>query len=130
MAALDYDLPAMKLFVSELREAEQNPNYWSLFGVRFQRAWLQGVLVAVTEGGRLVLDDGSDVVELQLSDNFKTEEWKPGMYVMTVGPYIAAKSDKSPYIKVQKLVDLSSQPDREALWNLEVYEAHKLFYFK
>lgn len=31
-------------------------------------------------------------------------------------------------LQVHKIVDLSEQPDREAMWNLEVIEAHKLFY--
>lgn len=30
--------------------------------------------------------------------------------------------------QVHKIVDLSSSPDREAMWYLEVIEAYKLFY--
>ncbi|XP_042426491.1 recQ-mediated genome instability protein 2-like isoform X2 [Zingiber officinale] len=88
----------------------------------------QGVLVSGSDEGRFLLDDGSGVVELLFSAESQPQQWKMGMYVMVVGPYVAAQSNDISTIKVHKIVDLSEQPDREAMWNLEVIEAHKLFY--
>ncbi|URE34821.1 OB-fold nucleic acid binding domain containing protein [Musa troglodytarum] len=88
----------------------------------------QGVLVSGTDEGRFLLDDGSDVVELLLSAESQPQQWKIGMYVMVVGPYVAAPSGGLSTIRVHKIVDLSQHPDREAMWHLEVMEAHKLFY--
>jgi hypothetical protein len=39
--AMDFELAALKLFSSQLRAAKQEPHALSLFGIRFQRAWLQ-----------------------------------------------------------------------------------------
>nr|CAB3498899.1 unnamed protein product [Digitaria exilis] len=101
---MDYSLAAMKIYGSQLAySTEAPPSEGSsaahmLFGIRFQRVWLQGVLLSVkyeeTGEGRLLLDDGTSVVELF----------------------------------VHKVVDLSAQPDREAMWYLEVAEAYNIFY--
>ncbi|RWW21723.1 hypothetical protein GW17_00014109 [Ensete ventricosum] len=156
---MDYSLAALKLFCGELKDvrpASASSVAATLFGILFQRAWLQG---------RFLLDDGSDVIELLLSAESQPRQWKigrskttkltsfdpppmllqsksfplflavSGMYVMVVGPYI-----KKPFcyqtvhfillllLQVHKIVDLSQHPDREAMWHLEVMEAHKLFY--
>ncbi|KAJ7947917.1 recQ-mediated genome instability protein 2 [Quillaja saponaria] len=104
-------------------------NSLTLGGILFQRAWLQGILVSVSDkdGGVLLLDDGSGVIELSLSGDFRRRPWKVGMYVMVVGGYIF-RTGEPPMIKVHKIVDLSAFPDREAMWYLEVMEAYKLFY--
>ncbi|KAG6486019.1 hypothetical protein ZIOFF_054589 [Zingiber officinale] len=41
---------------------------------------------------------------------------------------LSRSAQYSMILQVHKIVDLSEQPDREAMWNLEVIEAHKLFY--
>ncbi|XP_074572240.1 uncharacterized protein LOC141828681 isoform X1 [Curcuma longa] len=129
---MDYNLAALKLFSGELKDARPCTSSSStasiLFGILFQRAWLQGVMVSGSDEGRFLLDDGSGVVELLFSAESQPQQWKIGMYVMVVGPYVAAQCDGIFTIKVHKIVDLSEQPDREAMWNLEVIEAHKLFY--
>ncbi|XP_064938650.1 uncharacterized protein LOC135592875 isoform X1 [Musa acuminata AAA Group] len=130
---MDYSLAALKLFCGELKDvcaasASASSSAATLFGILFQRAWLQGVLVSGTDEGRFLLDDGSDVVELLLSAESQPQQWKIGMYVMVVGPYVAAQSGGLSTIRVHKMVDLSQHPDREAMWHLEVMEAHKLFY--
>ncbi|XP_042426489.1 recQ-mediated genome instability protein 2-like isoform X1 [Zingiber officinale] len=129
---MDYNLAALKLFSGELKDARPSTSSSSpasiIYGILFQRAWLQGVLVSGSDEGRFLLDDGSGVVELLFSAESQPQQWKMGMYVMVVGPYVAAQSNDISTIKVHKIVDLSEQPDREAMWNLEVIEAHKLFY--
>ncbi|KAJ0982362.1 hypothetical protein J5N97_010617 [Dioscorea zingiberensis] len=47
---------------------------------------------------------------------------------MVVGLYNILSAGALPLIKVHKIVDLSAYPDREAMWQLEVIEANKLFY--
>ncbi|KAJ1691757.1 hypothetical protein LUZ63_015912 [Rhynchospora breviuscula] len=129
--SMDYELAALKLFSAQLRGAKQEPhvNALCLFGIRFQRAWLQGVLVSGSDEGPFLLDDGSDVVELTVPPLLAQSQWKAGQYVMVVGPYTPSKSgDEFPSVLAQKMVDLSSHPDRESMWYLEVVEAHKLFY--
>ncbi|KAG4988933.1 hypothetical protein JHK84_031495 [Glycine max] len=146
---MDYDLAALKLFCSQLKQARevampcqtqsQSQSSFTLGGLLFQRPWLQGVLVSASDAGSLLLDDGTDLVELSLNSEFRHRPWKLGnqcffslcsiqwMYVMVVGGY-AARPGKLPMIKVHKIVDLSSSPNREAMWYLEVMEAYKLFY--
>ncbi|KAJ8650999.1 hypothetical protein MRB53_004022 [Persea americana] len=127
---MDYNLAALKLFCGQLKHARQTPSSspaMTIGSILFQRAWLQGVLVLGSEEGQFILDDGSSVVELSLSNEFRLHEWKSGMYVMVVG-VLVIRVDDPPLIKVHKIVDLSSCPDREAMWHLEVIEAYKLFY--
>ncbi|XP_031488502.1 uncharacterized protein LOC116256307 [Nymphaea colorata] len=126
---MDYTLAALKLFCGQLQYARptSSPSAMTLGGILFQRAWLQGVLVSGQDEGCYILDDGTDVIELQLSNEFQQEQWKKGMYVMVIGVYVV-RPEELPMIKVHKIVDLSPQPDREAMWDLEVIEAYKVFY--
>ncbi|KAG0548140.1 hypothetical protein BDA96_01G141000 [Sorghum bicolor] len=137
---MDYTLAALKIFSSQLADCTEAPSSEGssaaqmLNGIRFQRAWIQGVILSADYSeagdGRLLLDDGSCIVDLfVLPREAEGGYWRPGMYVMVIGPYIAAESnDNYPAIKVHKIVDLSSQPDREAMWYMEVAEAYNLFY--
>ncbi|PKU66631.1 uncharacterized protein LOC110097763 [Dendrobium catenatum] len=125
---MDYSLAALKLFCCQLKDARQissSPPSMTLHGIRFQRAWCQGVVVSGPDEGIFLLDDGSGVVELSLQAEFMTLGWKSGMYIMVVGLYVAGDP---PQIKVHKVVDLSAYPDRESLWHMEVIEAYNLFY--
>ncbi|KAJ4724970.1 recQ-mediated genome instability protein 2 [Melia azedarach] len=127
---MDYNLAALKVLCSQLNHARETPsqNAVTLGGILFQRAWLQGVLVSPPDDdGRLFLDDGTGVIQLCLSGDFRLRQWNKGMYVMVVGGYVI-RTGEPPLIKVHKIVDLSPFPDREAMWYLEVMEAYKLFY--
>ncbi|XP_011005819.1 PREDICTED: uncharacterized protein LOC105118353 isoform X1 [Populus euphratica] len=126
---MDYSLAALKLLCVQLKDASETPsqNALTLGGILFQRAWLQGILVSNDGDGRLLLDDGTGVIELCLSADFRLRHWDLGMYVMVVGGYFV-RHGETPMIKVHKMVDLSAFPDREAMWYLEVMEAYKLFY--
>lgn len=132
-ASMDYSLPALKLLIGQLHghagprsTAPGAPPVMAMGNLLFQRAWLQGVLVAGSDPERKLLDDGSGVIELHYSKEFQEQQWKTGMYVLVVGAY--AIINGSPILKVHKIVDLSSSPDREAMWNMEVIEAYNLFY--
>ncbi|KAI4322353.1 hypothetical protein L6164_022057 [Bauhinia variegata] len=128
---MDYSLAAWKILCAQLKDAREvaSQNRFTLGGILFQRAWLQGVLVFTSDGdGRsLLLDDGTGVINLSLSGEFRNHLWRVGMYVMVVGGHIV-RTGEPPMIKVHKIVDLSSFPDREAMWYLEVIEAYKMFY--
>ncbi|KAI3461343.1 hypothetical protein Pfo_018006 [Paulownia fortunei] len=132
---MDYSLAALKLLCVQLRSARQTPsqNAFTLGGILFQRAWLQGILVSVPSSsdsggsGRFLLDDATGVIELLLSSDFRSRRWEAGMYILVVGGYFVRAGDL-PMIKVHKIVDLSPFPDRESMWYLEVMEALKLFY--
>lgn len=136
---MDFTLAALKLFGSQLAGSTTAPSSEGsspaqmLFGIRFQRAWLQGVIVHAdysTGDGTLSLDDGSCVTELILqSKHAEGQSWRPGMYVFIIGAYIAPESSENlPMMKVHKIVDLSAHPDREAMWYMEVTEAYNFFY--
>ncbi|OMO65547.1 Nucleic acid-binding protein [Corchorus olitorius] len=126
---MDYSLAALKLLCGQLKDARQTPsqNSFTIGGILFQRVWLQGILVTNDDDDRLLLDDGTGLVELSLTGDFRQRQWKKGMYVMVVGGFFIRTGDL-PVIKVHKIVDLSQFPDREAMWYLEVLEAYKLFY--
>lgn len=40
---------------------------------------VQGVMVSGSEEGQFVVDDGSGIVELSLSNEFQQHEWKSGL---------------------------------------------------
>ncbi|KAK6936143.1 RecQ-mediated genome instability protein 2 [Dillenia turbinata] len=147
---MDYTLAALKLLCQQLKTAKETSSQSAMvYGhILFQRAWLQGVLVSLVEEneqGRLLLDDGTGVIHLSLSTDFRQRNWATGMYVMVIGAYFV-RNGEPPMIKVKslslslsprklmfsfqvhKMVDLSAFPDREAMWYLEVIEAHQLFY--
>ncbi|CAM6123561.1 unnamed protein product [Calypogeia fissa] len=126
---MDMSLLAPKLFVAELQAAVQvemqGSEAFALGELTFQRVWLQGIVVTPLEHGTLVLDDGSAVIELFLQKAHQAQVWEPGMYVLVNG---RISKDTVPFIEVHKIVDLTSQPVREAAWHLEVAEAHEMFY--
>eukprot|EP00850_Spirogloea_muscicola_P023657 SM000375S13736 [mRNA] locus=s375:12115:12552:- [translate_table: standard] len=140
---MDYGLLAPKLLAGQLAAAEaaRRPDgsaVHSLGGLRFQRVWLQGMLVPSGRAdGALLLDDGSGLVALAMAGSARAG-LRVGMYVLVLGalfPSIEVGGDGGgrggnavPLVKVHKLVDLSATPDREAIWALEVIEAHQLFY--
>ncbi|CAM0875429.1 unnamed protein product [Alopecurus aequalis] len=137
--AMDYTLAALKLFGSQLSGSTTAPSSEGssaaqmLFGIRFQRAWIQGVIVKADYSlgdGTLFLDDGSCVTELMLQPHdAKGQPWRPGMYVLIIGAFVASEPPGSmPVVKVHKIVDLSAQPNREAMWYMEVAEAYDFFY--
>ncbi|GAQ77972.1 hypothetical protein KFL_000060370 [Klebsormidium nitens] len=139
---MDYTLPAPKFFVDQLAETEVVPQAaedtddggpkWKRYrarGVTFQRVWLQGVLLASDEdlGEKIgALDDGTGVIELDMSKMGNVHTLRAGAYILVIGPLTTDKDDGGHYVKVHKLVDLTKAPNREAIWFLEVIEADKM----
>ncbi|XP_038719288.1 uncharacterized protein LOC120012081 isoform X4 [Tripterygium wilfordii] len=97
---MDYSLAALKVVCAQLKDAHDVPsqNALTLGGILFQRAWLQGILVSNSGDGRFLLDDGTGVIELHLSGDFRSREWDVGLYVMVVGGYFLRKGD-TPMVK-------------------------------
>ncbi|KAF0927423.1 hypothetical protein E2562_032728 [Oryza meyeriana var. granulata] len=140
---MDYSLAALKLFgcqlagATEASSSDGTSQAQMLYGIRFQRVWLQGVVVLAdyrVGAGHLLLDDGSSVAEITLTPKeAEGQPWREGMYVMVIGSYSGKDSlprANRPVIKAHKLVDLSAQPDREAMWYMEVAEAFNFFYLQ
>lgn len=124
---MDFKLAALKLTSGQMKDVLTSRSGMTFGGTLFQRAWVQGTLVAEIKKGYFYLDDGTGIIELQLSNEHLLRNWKIGMYVMVVG-LLVMRTGESPLIRVHKMVDLSGSPDREAMWYLEVIEAYKLFY--
>uniref|UniRef100_J3LRM6 Uncharacterized protein n=1 Tax=Oryza brachyantha TaxID=4533 RepID=J3LRM6_ORYBR len=112
---MDYSLAALKLFGCQLAGATEAPSSESdgasqaqmLYGIRFQRVWLQGVVVLAdyrVGAGLLLLDDGSCVAEITLTPKeAEGQPWQEGMYVMVLGSYSGKDSlpkANRPVIKV------------------------------
>ena len=117
-------------------------------GPRFSAVWVQGVVVhASGDGSRLVVDDGSGppVVAVLSPDaathSFRQSEFeakRPGVgaYVAVVGEICGlaevvsggdAPKTKARYaLRVSRLHDLSSERERESMWNVEVVEAFRV----
>ncbi|KAJ1294028.1 hypothetical protein BS78_01G114900 [Paspalum vaginatum] len=99
---MDYSLAVLKVFASQLADSTEAPS-----------------------------SEGSSAAQMLFNVRFQRawvqgRLWRAGMYVMVIGAYVAAESkDNYPTIK---MVDLSSQPDREAMWYMEVAEAYNFFY--
>ncbi|RZC77132.1 hypothetical protein C5167_001321 [Papaver somniferum] len=124
---MDFKLAALKLTSGQMKDVLTSRSGMTFGGTLFQRAWVQGTLVAEIKKGYFYLDDGTGIIELQLSNEHLLRNWKIGMYVMVVG-LLVMRTSESPLIRVHKMVDLYGSPDREAMWYLEVIEAYKLFY--
>ncbi|XP_024540862.1 uncharacterized protein LOC9649596 isoform X1 [Selaginella moellendorffii] len=141
---MDYSLAAPKLLVSDLARASTGASaarspITTIGALRFQRVWIQGVIVD-WRGNSLALDDGSAIVELHFPDAEDKRSSKPGelvlrvlgvldfflpgMYMLIAGAYNPAEKK----ITVHKLVDLSSSPNAESFWSFEVIEAYHMFY--
>ncbi|KAF6987534.1 hypothetical protein CFC21_005170 [Triticum aestivum] len=120
---MDYSLAALKLLASQLEGSTS-------FEGSSPAQMLQGGVVRAdcTIGdARLFVDDGaSSVTELMLRPEDAKGPWRPGMYGLIIGAYIA-DWESLPMVKVHKIVDLSAQPDREAMWYMEVAEAYNFF---
>ncbi|XP_024540864.1 uncharacterized protein LOC9649596 isoform X3 [Selaginella moellendorffii] len=119
---MDYSLAAPKLLVSDLARASTGASaarspITTIGALRFQRVWIQGVIVD-WRGNSLALDDGSAIVELHFPDAEDKRSSKPA------GAYNPAEKK----ITVHKLVDLSSSPNAESFWSFEVIEAYHMFY--
>ncbi|XP_052189014.1 uncharacterized protein LOC127799226 isoform X2 [Diospyros lotus] len=102
---MDYSLAALKLLCVQLKSARQTPSQsaMTLAGVLFQRACLQGILVSTASHGHdgdgcFLLDDGTGIIELSLSGEFRNHRWDIGMYVMVVGVFVF-RTGKIPLIK-------------------------------
>ncbi|KAG6785450.1 hypothetical protein POTOM_011181 [Populus tomentosa] len=83
-------------------------NASTLGGILLQRAWLQGILVSNDGGGRLLLDDGTGVIELCLSGDFRLRHWDLGMYVMVIRGYFVRPGETP----VRRMVDLWALPEQ------------------
>lgn len=92
------------------------------------------------EGG-WYLDDGTDCIKLNMSKLKSTFPHVRGMYIMVIGKNLLCVSvlidalqgrlgveKGESCVGVQKLVDLSSDPNRESLWFLEVIDVCNRFY--
>ena len=79
---MDYSLAALKLMCGQLKQAKETPSQssFTLGGILFQRAWLQGVLVSIShDRSTFILDDGSGVIELSIAADFLTQDhWQIG----------------------------------------------------
>ena len=113
---------------------------------KFQKAWVQGVVVRASDDrSRLLLDDGTGPpVEVLVPPACVThahrstdrrevnalETTRPGSYVACAGTLVPATgsgwSRATRAVEADRLRDLSDEPAREAMWNVEVIEAFKV----
>ena len=88
---MNYSLAALKVLSWQLKEAREMPSQkaMSLGGILFQRAWLQGVLVSVSsDGGCFLLDDGTGILQLSLSADFRLRPWTTGLSILPFYPLL------------------------------------------
>ncbi|XP_063902485.1 uncharacterized protein LOC135122200 [Zophobas morio] len=93
---------------------------------------IQGIIVDIVDPNRVILDDGTDVILVNLTllqTTLKAYfDFTIGMYAFVAG---RVKSESNIfYILCDKLVNLSEEPNRESLWNIEVVYAALTFYKK
>jgi len=89
-----------------------------------KRVWLQGVIVA--HSGGLVLDDGTGALRLHTERYRGPVRPQHSMYATIIGTILAQETGVM--IGVQQIVNLSDDPNRETLWNLEVVDIANKFY--
>eukprot|EP00455_Lapot_gusevi_P023118 TRINITY_DN2403_c0_g1_i1.p1 TRINITY_DN2403_c0_g1~~TRINITY_DN2403_c0_g1_i1.p1 ORF type:complete len:150 (+),score=43.79 TRINITY_DN2403_c0_g1_i1:61-450(+) len=84
----------------------------------FNRAFIQGVVTTVLSGQAFLLDDGSGVV---LVRNRAQTAVSPGAYLHVSGAF------RGDCVIAYQIIDLSLNPNAEAIWFLEVIEYERLF---
>mmetsp|Transcript_13120 Transcript_13120/g.17936 ORF Transcript_13120/g.17936 Transcript_13120/m.17936 type:complete len:150 (+) Transcript_13120:195-644(+) len=126
----DWNIKAVKIFIADLLccikslEVGSNILCFQLSNsvLKFQRVWIQGVVVEAGPGTTVVIDDGSGSIEVCCRAYFKKQSelqgLKKGMYVQIIGAP-AFLHDKL-FLRAAKVQDLSKNPQREAIWYLEV----------
>eukprot|EP01098_Paradermamoeba_levis_P016688 TRINITY_DN915_c0_g1_i2.p1 TRINITY_DN915_c0_g1~~TRINITY_DN915_c0_g1_i2.p1 ORF type:complete len:126 (+),score=23.43 TRINITY_DN915_c0_g1_i2:114-491(+) len=124
--SLGLDVCSRKLFISQLLKATPLSQTSYRFGkVEFSRVWLQGVVVQISSDDEVWIDDGTGVAKLFVKKVLQINPLRffQGQYLLVVGIWTEG------VLAVQKMVDLSDQKDREALWMLEVVDASQKFYY-
>jgi hypothetical protein len=84
--------------------------------------WVQGVVVS-TEEHVCIVDDSTGTLKLLTGKHHEIDKFfreSIGMYVLAMGKLNGSSSDLS--LGVQRLIDLSSDPNREATWFAEVID--------
>eukprot|EP00128_Syssomonas_multiformis_P001458 Colp12_sorted_trinity150504_noHs@22788 len=124
---------SQKIFISQLCDCQRLENKWTFARKdgsqgEFNFLWLQGTVVETADNGdSLVIDDGTGLSEVDLRKlkqaGLRFDNLCPaGQYVMVAGKL--TQLEPKPLIAATKFVDLSDNPERETLWNLEVVDAH------
>lgn len=97
-----------------------------LRGRTFSRAWVEGVLVNVDDGAApssFTLDDGTGTVPVSMPPEPLRSPVAVGDLVMVIGvPGISQEGGHSDRLAAHTIVLLNDQPQREALWMLELCE--------
>jgi RecQ-mediated genome instability protein 2 len=97
------------------------------------KVWIQGVLISVRDEKDVTwytVDDGTGVLAAKLSAAARQrvmtpgERGAPGDYVLIVGK-VKAHAKLGRIVLLHTVIDLSAQPDREAVWSMQVIEATK-----
>eukprot|EP00899_Mesostigma_viride_P021373 jgi/Mesvir1/29237/Mv11418-RA.1 len=127
-----------KVFLGLLRLAQEADDgsgkpLWTLGNIPFQRVIIQGIVVDVLKNGKVwLLDDGSGIIKVNVQEALASmqSEAKPGhaSIVMVVCQMIRVHPDMAG--KAVKIFDLSSNCERETLWNLEVVDVTRAVYNK
>eukprot|EP01097_Dermamoeba_algensis_P003762 TRINITY_DN2570_c0_g1_i1.p1 TRINITY_DN2570_c0_g1~~TRINITY_DN2570_c0_g1_i1.p1 ORF type:complete len:123 (+),score=24.28 TRINITY_DN2570_c0_g1_i1:60-428(+) len=117
-----------KLFISQLLQSERQADGQHKFAsMVFDKVWLQGVAIEVDDEN-VVLDDSTGLLRVGTKRLLESHPLRaplqPGKYLMLIGAY------KNNSFVVHKLVDLETQPDREAMWFMEVIDLSRKFYFQ
>ncbi|XBJ07121.1 hypothetical protein VPH35_012688 [Triticum aestivum] len=132
---MDCSLAALKLLASQLASStssEGSSPAQMLLGIRFQRAWIQGVVVGADYSigdGRLFVDDGScGVTELMLRpEDAKGQPWRPGSpkppsrEVVVLSPH-GTNAPEQQLPQMKSLLELYSRHSRGNAGEVQVLE--------
>mmetsp|Transcript_23094 Transcript_23094/g.59187 ORF Transcript_23094/g.59187 Transcript_23094/m.59187 type:complete len:140 (-) Transcript_23094:62-481(-) len=97
------------------------------------KVWVQGILTSVRADKDVewyTIDDGTGIVTAKLTATARMrvmtpgEDYAPGSYLLIMGK-VKAHNRFGHIILLHTVIDLSSDPDREAIWIMQVIEAHK-----
>ena len=93
---------------------------------------LQGVVVSSSAATRgchnddermFLLDDSTGIVTVEMNSTIKANIPCASQYVMIIGVVVDDDAGTGKrHVLAHQLIDLSSQPEREGMWNLEVMQ--------
>eukprot|EP01001_Neometanema_parovale_P011193 NODE_7433_length_767_cov_96.097826_g7191_i0.p1 GENE.NODE_7433_length_767_cov_96.097826_g7191_i0~~NODE_7433_length_767_cov_96.097826_g7191_i0.p1 ORF type:complete len:165 (+),score=34.14 NODE_7433_length_767_cov_96.097826_g7191_i0:104-598(+) len=115
-------VPLRKVFLAQINPRSatllHNASVLTLGDWKFDKVWIQGVVVAV-DGPTICLDDATATSLVTTGEALPQRGYTVGDRVLVVGKFDFTNN----IINAHKVAALNEHPDAEALWSLEVMDS-------
>ncbi|KYR02572.1 hypothetical protein DLAC_00011 [Tieghemostelium lacteum] len=110
----------------EEKKVEEAVKYY--FGkIEIKSVLIQGFVISINEEDGVQIDDSTDTIHISTEYCLSSHHFQIGQYLQLSCEF-SENEDSTPFIIVNHIKDLTSLPNRESMWNIEVIHIHKMFY--